>query len=167
MGVQRDTQDLGFLFADSHLRVESRLVDDRREQCHAGFHGSNGQLLSICPPHHKGAELVCPRICLHDAGSKGWHREVFGEGPHVNVRDGAVWHKDGDDVSLFDPRPHLVRQASGAVGRGTRPSCREGMAQAISPDCVGVGSGGSSRWGGSVKLYQTPSKCPPLWLLFC
>ena len=55
MGVQFDTKDFwcsvqrGHRVTDSHLRVESGLVGVGGEQCHAGFLGSNGQLLAICP----------------------------------------------------------------------------------------------------------------------
>ena len=59
VGVQRDTNDLwgsvqrGHSVTDSHLMMESGLVGVRGEQCHAGFLGSNGLLLAICPPHQR------------------------------------------------------------------------------------------------------------------
>ena len=54
----------------------------------------------------KGAELVCPRLGLHDAGSRGQQREVVGVGRLVKVGDGAVRDKNdkegwGDNGSLF------------------------------------------------------------------
>ena len=99
VGVQRDTQDLrgsvqqGHRVANSHLRVESGLMGVKAEQCHAGFQGSNGQLLSICPPHQRRAELVCPCICLHHARGRGQQWEVLGLGRHIKVGDGAVQQK--------------------------------------------------------------------------
>ena len=59
VAVQRDTHHFrgsvqqGHLVTDSHLREESGLVGVRGEQCHAGFLGSNGQLLATYPPRQK------------------------------------------------------------------------------------------------------------------
>ena len=47
-----------------------RPMDIQGEQCHAGFQGSNVQLLSICPPHQARTELVCPRLRLNHAGAE-------------------------------------------------------------------------------------------------
>ena len=99
VGVQRDTQDIrgsvqrSHHITDSHLKVESGLVGIGSEQGHAGFLGSNGQLLAICPPHHYAAELVSPRLGLHDPGSRGQQREVVGIGRHVYVQDRAISNK--------------------------------------------------------------------------
>ena len=54
VGVQRDyggSVHGSHRVTDLHLRVESGLVGVGSEQGHAGFLGSNGQLLAICPPH--------------------------------------------------------------------------------------------------------------------
>ena len=53
------------------------------EQGHAGFLGSNGQLLAISPPHQYGALLAGLRLGLHDAGSRSQQREVVGVGRPV------------------------------------------------------------------------------------
>ena len=100
VGVQRDTQDFrGSVqwdnhVADSHLKVES---------------GSTG------PPHQRGAELVRPRLGLHDDGSKGQHCEVVDVGRHVKVGDGAVRHKMveggwGYNGSLWDHSLYTWRE---------------------------------------------------------
>ena len=119
MGVQRDTQDFrgsvlrSHCVTDSHLRAESGLVGIGSEHGHAGFLGSNGQLLAICPPHQCTAELVSPRLGLYDAESRGQQREVVGIGRNVYVRDRVIRHEMvgegwGDDGPLWDPHQHLA-----------------------------------------------------------
>ena len=56
---------------------------------------------------------------------------------------------------------------SDAADWGTSPVWRLGMPQLTSPNCVGVGSGGSSRWWCGKRPCQTPSRCLPLCLQFC
>ena len=89
VGVQHDSEDFrgpvqrGHLVANSHLWVEQGVEGIRSERCHAGFQGSNVQLFPIYPPHQGRAELVRPRLCLHDAESRGQQREVVCVGRHV------------------------------------------------------------------------------------
>ena len=65
------------------------------------------------PPYQRRAELVRPRLVLHDAGSRSQQCEVIGVGHHVKVGDRAVRYKMvkegwGDDRTLWQPRLHLA-----------------------------------------------------------
>ena len=79
--------------SDSHTLVEPGLVGIRGEPSHAGFLGSNRQLLSLCPPHQERAQSDSPCFCVTGAGSRDKQRKVVSIGRHFNISDLAVRHK--------------------------------------------------------------------------
>ena len=50
--------------------LEPGLIGVWSEQCHAGFLGSNGQLLPVRPPHLGSREFISPCLSLHDVGCR-------------------------------------------------------------------------------------------------
>ena len=142
--VQRDGQDFrgcvqrGHFITDFHLWVDPGLVGIQNEQSHSYW--ILRAMASCFPFAHltkvEHSRLASPHLSLHNAGSRGQQCEVVSIGRHVYIGDGTIQQKMvkegwGDDRKPVGPLPTPRRKASGAVGKGLRPSSRECMPLAI------------------------------------